>query len=81
MCCSKDQFNKRELETKVINYKKVLLKFNRNSKENHFNKFFRENKLNLFKTLESIREIIKISKQQISHLFKLVIKQLKIPMR
>ena len=63
MCRSKDQFNKRELETKVINYKKVLLKFNRNSKGNHFNKFFRENKLNLFKTLESIREIIKITKQ------------------
>ena len=44
MCHSKDPFNKRELETKVKNYKKVLLKLTRNSKANHFNNFFRENK-------------------------------------
>ena len=83
MCRSKDPPNKKELETKVKNYKKVLLKLTRNSKANHFNNFFRENKLNLFKTWEGIREIITYLKneQQISHLFKLVIKQLKIPTR
>ena len=63
MCCSKDPFNKGELETKVKNYKKVLLKLTRNSNANHFNNFFCENKLNLFKTWEVIGEIINISKQ------------------
>ena len=63
MCCSKDPFNKGELETKVKNYKKVLLKLTRNSNTNHFNNFFCENKLNLFKTWEVIGEIINISKQ------------------
>ena len=33
------------------------------SKANHFYKFFIENKLNLFKTWEIIREIINISKK------------------
>ena len=79
MCHSKDQFNKKELETKVKNYKKVLLKLTRNSKANHFSNLFCENKLNLFKKWEGMKEVINISKnkQQISHLFKLVIKQLK----
>ena len=40
-------------------YKKLLLKL---TKANHFNKFFIENKLKLFKTLEEIREIINIPK-------------------
>ena len=42
----------------------MLLKLTRNSKVNHFNNFFRENKLNLFKTWEAIREIINISKKR-----------------
>ena len=63
MCCSKDPLNKKELETKVKNYKQVLLKLTRNSKANHFNNFFCENKLNLFKTWEVIREIINTSKK------------------
>ena len=63
MCCSKDPLNKKELETKVKNYKQVLLKLTRNSKANHFNNFFCENKLNLFKTWEGIREIINTSKK------------------
>ena len=42
----------------------MLLKLTRNSKANHFNNFFRENKLNLFKTWEGIREIINISKKR-----------------
>ena len=64
MCDSKDPFNKRELETKVKNYKKVLLKLTQNSKASHFNNFFRENKLNLFKTWEGIKEIIIVSKER-----------------
>ena len=48
MCHSKSPFNKSELENKVKNYKKVLLKVTRNSKANDFNNFSRENKLNLF---------------------------------
>ena len=43
---------------------KILqLKLIRASKANHFNKFFIENKLNLFKTWEGIREITNISKK------------------
>ena len=80
MCRSKDPSNKKEpIETKEKNYKKMLLNLTRNSIANHFNNFFRENKLNLFSTCEGITGIISISKneQQISHLFKLVIKQSK----
>ena len=39
---------------------KLLLKLTRARKANHFDKFFIENKLNLFKTWEGIREIINI---------------------
>ena len=42
---------------------KLLLKLTRASKANHFNKFFTEHKLNLFKISEGIREIINISKK------------------
>ena len=48
MCCSKDPSKRNEIETKVKNYKQLLLKFTRASKGNHYNKFFLENKLNLF---------------------------------
>ena len=68
MCHSKDPFNRRELAAKVKNYKKVLLQLTGNSKANHFNNFFCENKLNLFKTWEGIREIINISKKQITNI-------------
>ena len=80
MCHSKDPLNKKELEIKVKNYKKVLLKLTRNSKANHFNNFFRENKLNLFKHGRVLGKLLTYlnNEQQISHLFKLVIKQLKI---
>ena len=64
MCRSKDPINKKELETKVKNCKKVLLQLSRNSKANHFNNFFRGNELNLIKTWEGIREIINISKKR-----------------
>ena len=41
----------------------MLLRLMRNSKSNHFNNYFHKIKLNLFKTLEGIREIINISKK------------------
>ena len=59
----KETFNRRELETKVKNDKKVLLKVTQNSKANYFNYFFPEIELNLFKKWEVIREIINISKK------------------
>ena len=64
MCRSKDPSKKNEIETKVKNYKKLLLKLIRASKANHYNKFFLENKLNLFKTWQGIRKIINISKKE-----------------
>ena len=60
----KDPLKKRELGIKFKNYKKILLRLMRNSKSNHFNNYFHENKLNLFKTWEGIREIIKISENR-----------------
>ena len=60
----KDPLKKRELGIKFKNYKKLLLRLMRNSKLNHFNNYFHENKLNLFKTWEGIREIIKISENR-----------------
>ena len=73
MCHSKDQFQKRELEIKVKNYKKILLKLTRNSNANHFNNFFREYKINLFKTWEGVRQIINISKNWITDITSLQI--------
>ena len=64
MCRSKDPLNKEELGTKAKNYQKVLLKITQNSKANHFNNFFRENELNLFKTWQGIREMFIISKKR-----------------
>ena len=61
-CRLKNSLEKTELKSKVKNYKKILLKLMENSKSNNFNKGFHENKLNLFKTWEGIRDIIVISK-------------------
>ena len=63
MCRLKDPSKRNETEYKVKNYKKLLLNLTRASKVNHFNKFFIESKLNLFKTWEGIMEIINISKR------------------
>ena len=59
----KDPLKKSKLEIKFKNYKKILLRLMQNSKSNHFNNYFHENKLNLFKTWEGIREIINVSKK------------------
>ena len=62
MCRTKDTLTRQELQIKVKIFKKYILKLTRQSKANHFNNFFQENKLNLFKTWEGIREIINITK-------------------
>ena len=64
MCCAKDPLNKEELEIKVKNYRNTILKLTQKSKTNHFNQYFQDNKLNIFKTWGwGIREIINISKK------------------
>ena len=63
MYCAKDPINKDELANKVKNHRSTTLKLTRKSKANHFNKYFDDNKLNIFKTWEGIREIINISKK------------------
>ena len=61
MCRTKDPLRREELVNKVKTYKKYILHLTRKSKANHFNNFFQENKLNLFKTWEGIRKIINIT--------------------
>ena len=60
----KDPLKKRKLRIRFKNYEKILLRLMRNSKSNHFNNYFHENKLHLFKTWESIRKIINISENR-----------------
>ena len=50
MCRTKDTLKRQELQIKVKIFKKFILKLTRQNKANHFNNFFQENKLNLFKT-------------------------------
>lgn len=50
MCCVKGPFSKEELANKVRNYENTTLKLIRKSKGNHFNKYFHNNELNIFKT-------------------------------
>ena len=64
MCRTKDTLNRQKLEIKVKICEKYILKLTRQSKVNHFNNFFQENKLNLFKTWEGIREITNITKKE-----------------
>ena len=61
MCPTKNPLKREELANKVKTYKKNILNLTRKSKANHFNSFFQENKLNLFKTWDSIRKIINIT--------------------
>ena len=64
MCCAKDPLHKEKLAIKVKNYRNTIQKLMRQSKANHFNKFFQYKKLNIFKTWKGIREIINISKKR-----------------
>ena len=61
MCRTKDPLKREELVNKVKTYKKYILHSTRKSKANHFNNFFQENKLNLFKNWKGIRKIINIT--------------------
>ena len=58
------RIKREELVNKVKTYKKYILSLTRKSKANHFNNFFQENKLNLFKTWEDIRKIINITTKE-----------------
>ena len=59
---------RQELEIKAKIYKRYIVKLTRQSKTNHFNNFFQENKLNLFKIWEVIREIINIAKEETKYI-------------
>ena len=61
MCLTKDPLNRQQLKDRAKKYKKNLFKLTRKTKANHFNNIFQENKLNLFRTWEGIREIINIT--------------------
>ena len=61
ICRTKNPLKREELVKKVKTYNKYILTLTRKSKANHFNNFFQENKLNLFKTWEDIRKIVNIS--------------------
>ena len=63
MCRLKNPSKRNEIKCNVKTYKKRLLNLTRAREANHLNKFFIENKSNLFKTWEGIREIINISKK------------------
>ena len=60
---TKDPLKRKQLQDRVKNYKKNLLKLTRKTENNHCNNFFQEKKLNLFKTWEDIHEIINITKK------------------
>ena len=62
MCQTKKPLKREELVTKLKHTGNIaILSLTRKSKANHFNNFFQENKLNLFKTWEGIRKIINIT--------------------
>ena len=50
MCRSKDLTKHKIIEQEFKTYKSNLLKLTRAIKFNHYNKYFQENRLNLFKT-------------------------------
>ena len=54
MCRTKDIMRKTKLEKKVKHDQNNLAKLTRTSKANHYNNFFKENKLNLLKRWNGI---------------------------
>ena len=64
MCRAKDPLHNEEIAHKVKNYRNTIRKLTRKSKAKHINKYFHDNKLNVFKLWEGIREIINISKKE-----------------
>ena len=63
MCRTKTLTKRKIIEQEFETYKNNLLKLTRASKFNHYNNYFQDNRLNLFKTWEGIRDIIKITKK------------------
>ena len=63
MCRSKNLTKRKIIEQEFKTYKSNPLKLIRVSKFNHYNNYFQENRFNLFKTWEGIRDIIKITKK------------------
>ena len=63
MCRTKNLTKRKLIEQQFKTYKNNLLKLTRASKFNHYNNYFQENRLNLFKTWEGIRDIINITKK------------------
>ena len=63
MCRTKNLTKRKIIEQQFKTYKNNLLKLTRASKFNHYNNYFQENRLNLFKTWEGIRDIINITKK------------------
>ena len=63
MCRTKDLIKHKIIEQEFKTYKNNLLKLTRASKFNHYNNYSQENRLNLFKTWEGIRDIINITKK------------------
>ena len=60
---TKDLTKRKKIEQEFKTYKNYLLKITRTSKFKHYNNYFQENRLNLFKTWEGIRDIINITKK------------------
>ena len=54
---------RKKIEQEFKTYKNYLFKITRTSKFKHYNNYFQENILNLFKTWEGIRDIINITKK------------------
>ena len=65
MCRTKDLNKRKEIEQEFKTYKNNLLKPTRTSEFNYYNNNFQENRINLFKTWERIRDIINITKKSI----------------
>ena len=63
MCGANDLTKRKIIEQEFKTYKNNLLKLTRASKFNHYNSYIQENRLNLFKTWEGIRNMMNISKK------------------
>ena len=63
MCRTKNLTKCKLIEQQFKTYKNNPLKLTRASTFNHYNNYFQENRLNLFRIWEGIREIINITKK------------------
>ena len=63
MCRTKDLTKHKIIEQEFKTYKNNLLKLTKDWKFNHYNNYFQENRFNLLKTWEGIKDIINITKK------------------